>query len=46
MNWKVNKLLKGETFITSERGNSMLPILKSGQDHKLSPATINDVEVV
>jgi len=45
MNWKVEKLMKGETFITSEKGNSMVPILKSGQDHKLAPASWEDVEV-
>jgi hypothetical protein len=45
MNWKVEKLKKGETFITSEKGNSMFPIIKSGQDHKLAPAGLKDVEV-
>lgn len=29
--------MNGETFITSERGNSMTPIIKSGQEHKLAP---------
>lgn len=37
-NFKVERLLKGESFITSEKGNSMTPIIKSGQNHKLSPA--------
>ena len=45
MNWKVEKLQKGETFITSEKGNSMVPLIKSGQDHKLAPATLEDVEI-
>ena len=45
MNWKVEKLKKGETFITSEKGNSMFPIIKSGQDHKLVPAKLDEVEV-
>ena len=36
-NFKYEKLLNGETFITSEKGNSMVPLIKSGQDHKLSP---------
>jgi hypothetical protein len=36
MNWKLEKLKRGETFITSEKGNSMSPIIKSGQDHKLT----------
>lgn len=45
MNWKVEKLKKGETFITSEKGNSMFPIIKSGQDHKLVPAELKDAKV-
>jgi hypothetical protein len=39
MNFKVEKLEKGESFITSEKGNSMVPLIKSGQKHKLEPAT-------
>ena len=38
-------LEKGETLITSEKGNSMTPIIKSGQKHKLIPCTIDDVEI-
>lgn len=45
MNWKVEKLQKGETFVTKERGNSMMPLIKSGQPHKLSPVTIEEIEV-
>lgn len=45
MNWKVEKLQKGETFITSERGNSMVPLLRSRQDHKLAPVKLEDVKV-
>lgn len=44
-NYKLEKLLNGETFVTSERGNSMVPLIKSGQDHKLAPCTIDDVEI-
>jgi hypothetical protein len=44
-NYKLERLLAGETFITAERGNSMAPILKSGQRHRLAPATWQDVEV-
>ena len=44
-NYKLERLENGETFITSEKGNSMTPLIKSGQDHELSPATINDVDV-
>lgn len=45
MNQKVERLLKGETFITKEHGNSMSPRIKSGQPHKLEPATWETVEV-
>ena len=44
-NYKLERLEKGETFITSEKGNSMVPLIKSGQDHELSPTTIDEVEV-
>jgi hypothetical protein len=44
-NYKLEKLLNGETFITSEKGNSMVPLIKSGQNHKLEPATLETVEV-
>lgn len=36
-NYKKEKLLAGETIITSEKGNSMIPLIKSGQEHELSP---------
>ena len=45
MNWKVEKLTNGETFITSEKGNSMSPIIKSGQEHKLAPIKLEEVEI-
>ena len=41
-NYKLEKLLNGETFITSEKGNSMNPLIKSGQEHKLSPVKWED----
>lgn len=44
-NYKLERLKKGETFITSEKGNSMSPKIKSGQDHKLAPAKLSDVQV-
>jgi len=37
MKWKIEKLQKGETFETSEKGNSMTPKIKSGQKHLLAP---------
>lgn len=45
MNWKVEKLLNGETIISKEPGNSMLPIIKSKQPVRLAPATWEQVEV-
>lgn len=45
MNKKLQRLLNGESFITSETGNSMLPRIKSKQKHKLKPATWEEVKV-
>ena len=42
---KIERLKNGETFITSERGNSMEPKIKSGQKHKLEPITWEQCEV-
>lgn len=44
-NYKLERLEKKESFITSEKGNSMSPLIKSGQKHKIVPATWKDVEV-
>lgn len=38
-NYKLEKLQNGETITTSEKGNSMLPLIKSGQQHILTPIT-------
>jgi len=40
--WKVEKLLNGETIISKEPGNSMMPILKSKQAVKLEPVKWED----
>ncbi len=45
MNYKLERLQKGETFITSEKGNSMVPLIKSGQNHRIAPATWENVGV-
>lgn len=45
MNWKIQKLLDGETIISKEPGNSMLPLLKSKQPVKLQPISWEDCEV-
>jgi len=44
-NYKIERLLNGETFITSEKGNSMTPLIKSGQKHKLAPVRIEDIKI-
>lgn len=44
-NYKVEKLENGETFQTSEKGNSMVPLIRSGQKHILAPVNTDDVEV-
>jgi hypothetical protein len=44
-NYKLEALQRGEDIITSEKGNSMLPLLKSGQKHKLSPSKWNEISV-
>jgi hypothetical protein len=43
-NWKLERLMNGETFITSEKGNSMVPLIRSGQDHKIAPVKWEDCE--
>lgn len=44
-NFKLERLQRGETFVTSEKGNSMVPLISSGQEHILEPATWETVEV-
>jgi hypothetical protein len=44
-NYKLERLLSGQTFTTSEKGSSMVPLVYSGQEHTLTPATIKDVVV-
>ena len=45
MNWKIEKLLAGETIISKEPGNSMLPLIESKQPVEITPCTWEDVEV-
>ena len=45
MNLQIEKLLKGETIISREPGNSMTPVLKSRQPVRIAPAKWEDVEV-
>lgn len=42
---KRERLENGETFVTSEKGNSMVPLIHSGQKFKLEPATLEQVQV-
>ena len=44
-NFKVDKLTNGETFTTKERGNSMVPLIHSGQEHVLAPSSWDNVSV-
>lgn len=44
-NIKVNKLLNGETIISKEPGNSMLPLIKSKQPVKIQLCKWQDVFV-
>jgi hypothetical protein len=44
-NYKLEKLHNGESFKTSEKGNSMVPLIKSGQEHMLEPVEIKYVVV-
>ena len=45
MNWKIEKLLNGETIISKEPGNSMVPFIYSKQPVRIAPATWEEVEV-
>ena len=45
MNFKLEKLLKGENVISKEPGNSMTPILKSRQPVLLQPITWENANI-
>ena len=42
---KVKKLQDGETIISKEKGNSMLPLIKSKQPVKIAPANAHSIIV-
>lgn len=42
---KIKRLLNGESFITSEPGNSMLPLYKSNEKHLLTPVKWYDCKI-
>lgn len=41
-NFKLERLQNKESFVTSEKGNSMIPLIYSGQKHKLEPIEWTD----
>lgn len=45
IHYKQKLLEQGKTFETSEKGNSMTPLIKSGQKHILAPITLDQVKV-
>lgn len=44
IHWKQKLLEEGKIFETSEKGNSMTPIIKSGQKHILEPVNWENCE--
>jgi len=42
---KYERLLAGETIVSKEPGNSMLPLIRSKQPVRIEPATWEQVEV-
>lgn len=45
VHYKQILLQNGKTFETSEKGNSMVPLIKSGQKHILAPIELSEVKV-
>lgn len=45
MNLKIARLQFGDTITTKEHGNSMEPLIRSGQPHVLAPTTWEQAEV-
>ena len=43
--YKLERLQNGESFITSEKGNSMISLIYSGQNHRLIPCTWENAQV-
>ena len=42
---KIQRLKNGESFVTSEPGNSMLPLYKSNEKHLVTPITWQECKV-
>lgn len=45
INYKLLRLQSGETFITSEKGNSMIPLIHSDQKHEIAPCTLEQCNI-
>lgn len=45
IHYKQKLLQEGKTFETSEKGNSMVPLLYSGEKHILTPITLEEVQI-
>jgi hypothetical protein len=45
IHYKQKLLQEGKTFETSEKGNSMTPLIKSNQKHILAPITLEEVKI-
>ena len=45
IHYKQKLLEEGKIFETSEKGNSMTPLIKSNQKHVLSPISLEEVNV-
>ena len=45
MSIKKERLLNGESFVTKEFGNSMVPLIHSGQQHMLAPVKLENVKI-
>jgi len=44
-NYKLEQLLRDKVIITKEYGNSMTPLLTSGQEHELTHVNWKDVSI-
>lgn len=42
---KIQRLKNGESFVTSEPGNSMLPLYKSNEKHLVTPITWQECNI-
>jgi hypothetical protein len=45
IHYKQKLLEEGKTFETSEKGNSMVPLLYSGEKHILTPVKLEEVQI-